>query len=166
LGGNRLGTGRTYINLMLTMVLGGIWHGANWTFVIWGLWHGGILALERYWRETHPNPVLPRPVAVAWTLLLVMIGWVFFRAPTVTAAFSTLGGMVGWHGWAMSPELAWQVVPERVIVMLVGCVLVFALPWVRRTIDGPLRLLLIPLFLWAVATLSSQAFTPFLYFQF
>jgi len=166
LGGNRLGTGRTYINLMLTMVLGGIWHGANWTFVIWGLWHGGILALERYWRETHPNPVLPRPVAVAWTLLLVMIGWVFFRAPTVTAAFSTLGGMVGWHGWAMSPELAWQVVPERVIVMLVGCVLVFALPWVRRTINGPLRLLLIPLFLWAVATLSSQAFTPFLYFQF
>jgi hypothetical protein len=58
------------------------------------------------------------------------------------------------------------VVPERLWVMLVGGLLVFALPWVRRSITGRARLLLLPIFLWAVATLSSQAFTPFLYFQF
>ncbi len=166
LGGNRLGRGRTYINLVLTMLLGGFWHGANWTFVIWGLWHGGLLALERFWRESHPEPTLPRPVAMVWTLLLVMVGWVFFRAPTVSAAFSTLAGMAGLQGWAMSPDLAWQVVPERLIVLMLGCVLVFVLPWLRQRAEGRARVLLVPLFLWAVATLSSQAFTPFLYFQF
>lgn len=166
LGGNRHGRGRTYVNLMLTMLLGGFWHGANWTFVIWGAWHGGLLALERYWRERNPDPTLPRPVAVAWTLLLVMIGWVFFRAPTVSAAFDMLAAMAGLSGWEMSPALAWQVAPERVLVMVLGGVLAFAMPWLREKTKGRSRLLLIPLFLWAVATLSSQAFTPFLYFQF
>jgi alginate O-acetyltransferase complex protein AlgI len=166
LGGNRLGHRRTYVNLMLTMLLGGFWHGANWTFVIWGLWHGGLLALERFWRERHPEPTLPRPVAVAWTLLLVMIGWVFFRAHSVGAAFDILAAMAGLSGWAISPALAWQVAPERVLVMLLGAVLAFCMPWVRNNATGRSRLVLIPLFLWAVATLSSQAFTPFLYFQF
>lgn len=166
LGGNRLGRRRTYVNLMLTMLLGGFWHGANWTFVIWGLWHGGLLALERFWRERHPEPTLPRPVAVAWTLLLVMIGWVFFRAHSVGAAFDILAAMAGLSGWEISPALAWQVAPERVLVMLLGTVLAFSMPWVRSRATGRSRLVLIPLFLWAVATLSSQAFTPFLYFQF
>jgi alginate O-acetyltransferase complex protein AlgI len=166
LGGNRLGLRRTYINLLLTMLLGGLWHGANWTFVVWGAWHGGILALERYWRERHPDPVLPRPVAVAWTLLLVMIGWVFFRAADLAAAFRMLAGMFGLSGWGISPDLAWQVAPERILVMVVGFGLAFALPWLRRRFSGHARVLLVPLFLWAVATLSSQAFTPFLYFQF
>lgn len=66
----------------------------------------------------------------------------------------------------MSPALAWQVAPERVLVMVLGGVLAFAMPWLREKTQGRSRLLLIPLFLWAVATLSSQAFTPFLYFQF
>ena len=166
LGGNRLGRGRTYINLTLTMVLGGLWHGANWTFLVWGAWHGGLLALERFWRERNPQPRLPRPVAVAWTLLMVMIGWVFFRAADLGAAFRMLSGMAGFAGWGISPGLAWQLAPERLSVMLFGAVLVFALPWLRRRTEGGLRMLLIPLFLWAVATLSSQAFTPFLYFQF
>ena len=167
LGGNRHGRLRNYLALFLTMVLGGMWHGANWTFVVWGIWHGGILALEKLWRETHPNPTLPRPVAVAWTLLLVMIGWVFFRAADVGAALKVLAAMAGFSGWAMSPSLEWQVAPERLLVMGFGAVFAFALPWVRQRVDGhPVRLLLVPLFLWAVATLSSQAFTPFLYFQF
>ena len=166
LGGNRLGRRRTYINLMLTMVLGGLWHGAGWTFLVWGAWHGGLLALERFWRERHPEPLLPRPIAVAWTLLMVMIGWVFFRAADLGAAFRILSGMAGLSGWHISPELAWQVAPESLVVMLFGAVLVFALPWLRRRSEGRFRVLLIPLFLWAVAMLSSQAYTPFLYFQF
>ena len=166
LGGNRSGHFRTYVNLVLTMLLGGIWHGANWTFVIWGLWHGGLLAWERKRRETHPNPMLPRPLAVLLTLVLVMIGWVFFRAATVAEALTMLGGMAGLNGWGMSPQLAWQVIPERLLVMLVGCALVFLLPWLRQKATGRSQMLIIPLFLWAVATLSSQAFTPFLYFQF
>ena len=60
LGGNRKGSVRTYVNLMATMVLGGLWHGANWTFIVWGFWHGGLLGLERYWRSKFPTPILPR----------------------------------------------------------------------------------------------------------
>ena len=169
LGGNRKGEVRTYVNLMLTMVLGGFWHGANWTFIVWGFWHGGILALERYWRSRFAQPFLPRWVSVLFTLVLVMIGWVFFRASSVSAALTMLAAMFGLGAdvsLGFSPDLAWQVVPERLWVMLVGGLLVFALPWVRRSITGRARLLLLPIFLWAVATLSSQAFTPFLYFQF
>jgi alginate O-acetyltransferase complex protein AlgI len=100
-------------------------------------------------------------------MLLVMIGWVFFRAADVGAAFKMLAAMAGLSGWAMSPALEWQVAPERLLVMFFGVIFAFALPWVRQKVDGhPVRLLLVPLFLWAVATLSSQAFTPFLYFQF
>lgn len=166
LGGNRKGLRRTYINLMLTMLLGGLWHGANWTFIIWGAWHGGLLALEKYWKDTHPEPSVPRVVAVAWTFLLVMSGWVFFKASTVAAALAVLSGMAGLQGWAMSPDLAWRVTPESYIVLFLGLGLAFSLPWVRQRFEGRARVLLVPLFLWAVATLSSQAFTPFLYFQF
>lgn len=166
LGGNKKGHGRTYINLWLTMVLGGLWHGANWTFVVWGVWHGTLLALERFWREKSPKPVLPRLIAVPWTMLLVMIGWVLFRAADLGAAWRMVGGMFGFQGLALSPDLAWQITPERLLVMAFGLGLVYALPWLRRHQGGGLRFLLVPLFLWAVATLSSQAFTPFLYFQF
>jgi alginate O-acetyltransferase complex protein AlgI len=169
LGGNRKGSVRTYVNLMATMVLGGLWHGANWTFIVWGFWHGGLLALERYWRSKFPRPMLPRWVAVLFTLVLVMIGWVFFRAVNVTAALTMLTAMFGLSGgWSLtfSPSMAWQVVPERLWVMAVGGLLVFALPWVKRSVVGRARLLILPIFVWAVATLSSQAFTPFLYFQF
>lgn len=168
LGGNRLGRGRTYFNLLATMVLGGMWHGANWTFIIWGCWHGGLLALERWWRESHPTPRLPHALAVAWTLLLVMIGWVWFRAADVGAALHMLRAMAGLQGWGtdLSPALAWQVAPERVAMLIFGALFALALPWLRPRFHGGWRLALVPLFLWGVATLSAQAFTPFLYFQF
>lgn len=166
LGGNRHGVVRTYINLFLTMLLGGLWHGANWTFVVWGAWHGGILALERYWEGRMGPSRLPAGVRVAKTMLLVIIGWVFFRAADMSGAWRMLCGMAGAQGWALSAHMQWQVVPERLGVLALGAVLVYAMPWLRRTRGGALRYALIPLFVWAVATLSSQAFTPFLYFQF
>ncbi|MBC7499919.1 MAG: MBOAT family protein, partial [Herminiimonas sp.] len=80
LGGNRKGMVRTYVNLFLTMLLGGLWHGANWTFVIWGAWHGGILVIERYWMQRFGKPLLPAWLGVIKTMLLVIVGWVLFRA--------------------------------------------------------------------------------------
>lgn len=166
LGGNRHGTVRTYVNLFLTMLLGGLWHGANWTFIVWGAWHGGILALERYWKSKHPQDLLPGWLAVVWTMLLVMVGWVLFRAADIASALRMFAGMLGLHGGALTDAVVWQVTPDRVGMLLVGVGLVYAMPWLKRTGGGPLRYLLVPLFLWALATLSSQAFTPFLYFQF
>ena len=166
LGGNRKGMVRTYINLFLTMLLGGLWHGANWTFVVWGAWHGGILILERYWEQRFGKPFLPGWMRVIKTMLLVMVGWVLFRAADMSGAIRMFKGMLGINGVPFSASVEWQVTPDRLGILLLGIALVYAMPWLRRTQGSCARYLLVPLFLWAVATLSSQSFTPFLYFQF
>ncbi len=95
LGGNRNGTLQTYRNLFITMLLGGLWHGANWTFVIWGAYHGALLAIERglgIGRDrAAPGPRgLGRVGGIARTFVLVIAGWVFFRAPSVGDALAGL----------------------------------------------------------------------------
>jgi hypothetical protein len=74
--------------------------------------------------------------------------------------------MLGLRGIGFSPPVAWQVTPDRLMVLALGVLLVYAMPWLKRQGGSYLRYLLLPLFLWAVATLSAQSFTPFLYFQF
>lgn len=166
LGGNRKGVLRTYINLFLTMLLGGLWHGANWTFVLWGAWHGGILAIERYWESQFGPSRLPNWIRVARTMLWVMLGWVMFRAADIHGAGRMFAGMIGIQGWNFSPSMAWHITGDRLAITVLGIGLVYAMPWLKQHFGGPLRYLILPLFLWAVATLSSQSFTPFLYFQF
>ena len=98
LGGNRYGARRTYVALMLTMLLGGLWHGANWTFVVWGGLHGMYLAVERFLRSRFAS-YRPGPLAfVALGLLtytLINLTWVFFRAKTFAKAWVVLEGMLG-----------------------------------------------------------------------
>ena len=89
LGGNRKGTARTYANLFLTMLLGGIWHGANWTFVVWGAIHGGWLCLERAFLSSLPA-LLKRLLA----LLVVVLAFVFFRSDTVAQGFQIVTAML------------------------------------------------------------------------
>jgi alginate O-acetyltransferase complex protein AlgI len=101
LGGNQKGRGRTYVNLMVTMLLGGLWHGASWTFVFWGGLHGLYLAINHGFRAvTAPIAAkldASKAFAVAsWglTLLAVVVAWVFFRAPTFASAGHILAAMV------------------------------------------------------------------------
>jgi alginate O-acetyltransferase complex protein AlgI len=95
LGGNRRGERRTYANLLVTMLLGGLWHGANWTFVVWGGVHGGWLAVERFFTKR----ILGREDAnLGWagritTLTVVGLAWVFFRASSVSEAITLLSGL-------------------------------------------------------------------------
>jgi alginate O-acetyltransferase complex protein AlgI len=98
-GGNRHGRLATYRNLMLTMLIGGLWHGANWTFVAWGAYHGAALAIERALgigrsRESLPPRGLTRIARTLATFLIVLIGWVFFRAQSFHEAFTTLAAML------------------------------------------------------------------------
>jgi len=95
LGGNRRSTFRTYVNLLATFVLGGLWHGATWMFVIWGALHGTALVLHRLWRKLG----LPMPPALAWliTFMFVNLSWVFFRAKTMDDAIRVLRGMIDLH---------------------------------------------------------------------
>ena len=99
LGGNRRGPSRQLVNLMLTMLLGGLWHGAGWTFVIWGALHGIYLVIHRLWSGLGIH--LPRAIAWPVTLLAVVIAWVYFRAADVGSAHAILAGMFGGNGFSL-----------------------------------------------------------------
>lgn len=106
LGGNRLGRARRYLNLFLTMLLGGLWHGANWTFVIWGALHGSYLIINHGWsalRERLGLPALPAPLALAITLLAVVLAWVPFRADNLSTTLDIWQAMLGLHGLHGAP---------------------------------------------------------------
>jgi D-alanyl-lipoteichoic acid acyltransferase DltB (MBOAT superfamily) len=104
LGGGRRGVARRYVNLFVTMLLGGHWHGASWTFVLWGGLHGGYLAVNHVWRGTGRR--LPAPVAWILTFGAVMVGWVLFRAASLPRAGTILAGMAGLNGllWSAGPS--------------------------------------------------------------
>ncbi|NTU72324.1 MAG: MBOAT family protein [Coriobacteriia bacterium] len=97
LGGNRKGPTRTTVNLILTFLLGGLWHGAGWTFIAWGGWHGVLLALNHAWRRA--GRTLPRFIGLPITFLAVVAGWVLFRAPSMAAALDYFAAMVGRHAY-------------------------------------------------------------------
>jgi alginate O-acetyltransferase complex protein AlgI len=102
LGGSRQGEMRHYLNLILTMLLGGLWHGANWTFVVWGALHGTYLCIDSAWKRllkqhnwNAPSNLLSQILARALTFLAVVISWVVFRAETLDGAGQILSGMLG-----------------------------------------------------------------------
>lgn len=107
LGGNRKGPSRTYVNLFLTFLLGGLWHGAGWTFVLWGALHGIALMAHRLWNRMG----LRMPAFPAWllTFMFANVAWVFFRAESVSGAMAILEGMAGMHGLEVSAQIenAW-----------------------------------------------------------
>lgn len=167
LGGNRGGVGATYRNLALTMLLGGLWHGAAWTFVIWGAIHGGVLALER-WRAYQPHPVLGR----LRTFAIVCVAWVFFRAPTFGDALGVLGRLVtGWGGHAHAgASLVNPVVVLAVVGMLatqfvpLRAVLAAQAGFARLHLAAQAAMLGVGLL--AIDTLGPEGVAPFIYFQF
>ena len=167
LGGNRKGEATTYRNLMLTMLLGGLWHGASWTFVIWGGIHGGALSVERWGRGNLPGFRLPAPVAWFVTFHVVCIAWVFFRAPNLDIAFEILGG-IGLAG--PSPLVTFSMV-----FLVVAAIAVQAFPsgWWRRAeawvVARPVAAQGIAfgaLLVVADAAVGQQGVAPFIYFQF
>jgi alginate O-acetyltransferase complex protein AlgI len=178
LGGNRKGKFRTYFNLWLTMVLGGFWHGANWTFILWGLWHGTILVIERLLGGKGTQSPYPRLIAWPLTITLVIIGWVMFRAHTVSDAFSVYAGMVGLNGFGLTPEFAWQIKGLELAMLFIGMGLVVCEGFIRRrSFVGLIPVLNISRASFAnialclltgvaVLKLSADAYSPFLYFQF
>lgn len=99
LGGSRRGEARTYLNLMTTMVLGGLWHGANWTFVVWGWIHGLGLAIERKIGagQRGPASLAGRAIRILVTFHIVCLAWLFFRAPDLGAAYKALASLAVWR---------------------------------------------------------------------
>jgi alginate O-acetyltransferase complex protein AlgI len=167
LGGNRYGALMRYRNLFITMLLGGLWHGANWTFVIWGALHGVALAANHAWRDyVAPKVGFTIPVFIGWigTLSLVLLGWVFFRAPDAGAAFDVLGQVFGNHAGKDLP-----------LLVLILPALLLAVHFLWRRYDVFLRIeTLSPLAFTVVLALLAQlclclipqGYQPFIYFQF
>ena len=112
MGGNRRGKARRYANLIVTMLIGGLWHGAGWTFVAWGGLHGAYLIVNHVWNAmftSSPTTKTSMATMIAsrlLTFLAVVVAWVFFRAESFQAAVSILRGMIGFNGVAL--PLGWQ----------------------------------------------------------
>ena len=112
LGGGRRGTVRRYLNLMLTMLLGGLWHGAGWNFAVWGMLHGAYLMVNHAWAALAARLRLPtgslawRLVGMALTFAAVCFAWVFFRATDFSRALTIVGAMWGNGGIALPESLA------------------------------------------------------------
>ena len=190
LGGNRKGETRRYINLMITMLLGGLWHGAGWTFVLWGGLHGVYLCINRWWHKL--GKPLPKFLARTITFIAVLISWVLFRATHISDALELLRTMVGLKGIVLpvgevSGKFAWlrhlgiQLKPWEqltylplndklgLIVLLVILICTFLLPNTRQIMDR-----FKPTWWWAAimglmtagALISLNRVSEFLYFQF
>ncbi|MCC6795011.1 MAG: MBOAT family protein [Candidatus Hydrogenedentes bacterium] len=171
IGGNRLGPRRTYINLAIVMLLGGLWHGANWTFVVWGAYHGALLAWERWMGKESFYARMPRPMRIACTFVLVLFSWVLFRSETISEAVNYFAAMFGFLPHASGTPLlaAFLYSPATLCMMLLCAVLVLnpvqAFDWVNK-LTWPRVALLLVLFTYSLANLFVQSFNPFLYFQF
>jgi len=172
LGGNRKGPTRTYVNLAVVMLLGGLWHGAKWNFVVWGAYHGLLLAYERWRGKQSLYQTLPSGLRIAFTFLLMLFSWVLFRADNLTAAVHYFGAMFGLAPkTSASALLAADIYdPFHLTVMTLCAVLIFqrvqAHDWSLKPQTWWRPVLLLPLFVFALLVMFSQAFNPFLYFQF
>ena len=182
LGGNRKGKARTYANLAITMLLGGLWHGAQWQFVVWGGLHGLMLAAERARGKENLLPRLPRPLQVLATFVAVLITWVFFRAASLADALDYLGAMFGLAQTSAASELVQARVfsPSALAALVAGALIIWRAPRTAQMVDGEGRgderravyrspagaLALAALFVLALAEMSVQGHNPFLYFQF
>jgi D-alanyl-lipoteichoic acid acyltransferase DltB (MBOAT superfamily) len=188
LGGNRHGEARRGVNVMLTMLLGGLWHGAAWNFVAWGGLHGAYLIVHRLWGRLGWR--LPGPVAQALTLLAVVVAWVPFRADGVDAALGMLRGMAGLNGLALPRMIidAWSplaaiaapvpvlvslgaartlTLPEVSVCLLLGWLIVLTLPHVHELSERARGWALTAGFAFTAQALFFAPYAaPFLYFRF
>jgi alginate O-acetyltransferase complex protein AlgI len=200
LGGNRVAPARRYRNLVAVFFLCGLWHGASWNFVIWGLWHGAFLVVERITlnrrgrrarRETQLSAIsadsavksgfLSWPIwPHVYTMLVVMVGWVFFRAETLPGALAFLKAMAG--ATIAAPTMYtvwWYLTPELWLALIAGAI--GSAPWVpalaarigragRPRLEWTAGLLstasLMALLVASIVSLSARTYNPFIYFRF
>lgn len=171
LGGNRKGRGRTYVNLAITMLLGGLWHGAAWNFVIWGGIQGFFLIIERFRGKTSPYHRLPPAFRVLLTFVIVLFSWVFFRSPDLQTAVRYCGNMLGF-GVPHEPTALIQGIvrqPYFIGTMVIAGLVTWCMP---DTWDFTRNLSLLKA-VWALVLLGislvvlfTQSYNPFIYFIF
>lgn len=130
LGGNQKGKSRKYVNLFLTMLLGGLWHGAGWGFIFWGILHGSYLIINHFSRFSGLSRLIPKPVSILITFIAVAFAWVFFRADTFSGAMIIICSML-----AITAEENQFFVPYQLILIVCGLLVIFVLPNLNQTLD-------------------------------
>ncbi len=171
LGGNRKGDGRTYVNLAMVMLLGGLWHGSSWNFVIWGAIHGTMLAAERMMGKNSFYARLPKPLSIGITFLVVCVAWVFFRAATLGDATTYLAAMFGMGVDTTAAGLVSGLAftPYHLATLVLTAVIVWAGPqtWdFTRVLTWPKAVAITLCFILALTLLAATSFHPFIYFIF
>ena len=180
LGGSRDGSWATVRNLWIVFLLTGIWHGASWNFVAWGMWHGLFLWIERLDRFRRTAAISPAWTRRAYVLLVVMMGWVFFRAPTLGAAFEMLRSLLGGTPEAAYtlPPATYLSVPMLGLIVVAGCLAFPIWPRMRTSFEptaggagalgvGLARAALVgAAMVLALATMAVEQHNPFIYFRF
>ncbi len=177
LGGSRCGPARRYFNLLATMLLAGLWHGASITFVLWGLYHGLLLVLEKLAGTEDVERRWARGLMRTWTLTAVLAGWVLFRAESLDQAADVLAGLAGRHGF-VSQFNGLFILRHGFSFALVIASVLFLLFLERRLLTGPGEglssrewtpreaWLIHGAFLFSLLVRFGEEGVPFLYFQF
>jgi D-alanyl-lipoteichoic acid acyltransferase DltB (MBOAT superfamily) len=183
LGGNRKGKFNTYRNLFITMLLGGIWHGASWMFVIWGALNGFYLAVHKWWLD-RKNVRIKEAVtakatfqffiAVVFTNILVCFTWIFFRAGSVDEAFSVIGGILSMRGSFLDVANPGKVLePGLYLLISVICILIIDIPMYKSDSDvvftkkhWSVQVLLYSAIIISLMLLGGDNEAQFIYFQF
>jgi alginate O-acetyltransferase complex protein AlgI len=177
LGGNRHGAARTYRNLCVVFVLTGFWHGANWTFLVWGVYHGALLIIERgFHLEDGPAARHTRIARRALTMLLVVIGWVYFRSSDLPSALNMVGHMFLPDFTGLTDAVTSALTNQRLVILLAALAILFV---PAQPVAGPLiessrsvsatvlRVGVMTVGLtYAAILVASGTFSPFLYYQF
>ena len=174
LGGNRRGKVRTYINLIIVFACTGLWHGASFSFIVWGLWHGLFLVIERLGFKKVLDK-LPKFIGWIYTMLVVLVGWVFFRADTLSAAMKYLGEMFSFsggvaNGMAQFDNLSFII--TVIAIVLCTPVYQFLKGKLEKTEGGKKAAFVIGavlatgLFILSVIFLTGSGYNPFIYFRF
>jgi alginate O-acetyltransferase complex protein AlgI len=171
LGGNRQGTVRTYVNLLTVMLLGGLWHGASWTFFLWGGLHGILLAVERACGRERATAGLPGVLRVALTFFLVTVSWVFFRAASLGDALGYLANLAGLGEVQPGARLLGGILyqPYYLATFALAAAVTWGLPksgaWLE-SLTWPKALASVALLWLALVAMETQGYNPFIYFIF
>ena len=173
LGGNRVSLARHYLNILIVFTVSGFWHGASWNFVIWGVYFGLLIVAERLLNlGTAASKLITFDFRTLFTFVLVMIGWVFFRAVDLSHAGAFLKSMIGLNGDPALISLASaQVLPLRCLIVLAISVVILLLePWIYRRLAIGHRewrwAFAGMAFFLSIATIANSTYNPFIYFRF
>lgn len=166
LGGNRTGKIKLYRNLGIVFLLTGLWHGANWTFIVWGIFHGIFSMLERTkWGEILGK--IPKILRHMYTLLVVIVGWVFFRADSLLEAIQFIASMFTFRLGNLWQITFWEeITAETVIFMLIAIMICIPRKKIRIKKEWIQQCALAVLVLFSIYSLLVNDFSPFIYLKF